>query len=389
MALSYLVASAGALVALLLTQRAALPASWLIGGGLSIGTGIWGLHYIDIVAMRMPASAYYEPATVLASYLVAFLFGVVSLWLGRRHREDDPRRPWWSLWLGGAVMGLAIVGQHYTGMASVRFSPGPDDRPREWWRAIPSDELPEAVLLSTLSILGLALGAASADRRRGARALVSQRLLAAQERERRRIARGLHEDIGQTLTALRLNLQRLSPAEQETPIVADSVALVDDALARVRALSVELRPSVLDDLGLTAAVEWYARRSAERAGYAVTVESALGASRLPEWIETAGFRIVREALTNIARHGRAPNVRIALERSARHVELTVADDGGGFDVAAATARAEAGESLGLLDMREAVTLAGGTLTLTSAPGRGTTIRVRFPAPRRAVPARLP
>jgi signal transduction histidine kinase len=243
------------------------------------------------------------------------------------------------------------------------------------------------VLLSTLAILGFALGAANADRRRSARALVSQRLLAAQERERRRIARVLHEDLGQTLTALRLNLQRLSPAEHETPIVADSVALVDDALARVRALSVELRPSVLDDLGLAAAVEWYARRSAERAGYAVTLDIRLGPSRLPEWVETAGFRILQEALTNIARHGRAGHVRIALARSSRHVELTVADDGGGFDVLAATARAEAGESLGLLGMREAATLAGGTLTLTSTPGRGTTVSARLPVAPRAAATR--
>jgi signal transduction histidine kinase len=209
-------------------------------------------------------------------------------------------------------------------------------------------------------------------------ALVSRRLLAAQESERRRIARVLHEEVGQLLTAVRLNLQRTIPDRGNTAVVKDSIGLVDEALKYVRDLSVELRPIVLDDLGLADAVSWYANRQAERAGYDVVVDQELGEGRLPEPIETAGFRIVQQALTNIARHAAAKHVRINLSRQPGRVELSVADDGVGFDVRDARTRSQAGESLGLVDMTELAHMAGGVLTVTSAEGKGSTVRVQFP-----------
>ena len=209
-------------------------------------------------------------------------------------------------------------------------------------------------------------------------ALASRRLLAAQETERRRIARVLHDDVGQLLTALRLNLQRAVPDRGDDAVVRDSIGLVDQALKYVRDLSVELRPVVLDDLGLADAVSWYANRQADRAGYDVVVDQDLGEGRLPEPIETAGFRIVQQALTNIARHADAKHVRISLNREPGRIELSVADDGIGFDVRDARTRSQSGESLGLVDMTELAHMAGGVLTVTSAEGKGSTIRVQFP-----------
>ena len=210
-------------------------------------------------------------------------------------------------------------------------------------------------------------------------ALVSRRLLAAEESERRRIARVLHEDVGQLLTALRLNLQRLAqPDRQDRSVVRDSIGLVDETLTHVRALSVDLRPSVLDDLGLGEAVAWYANRHAERAGYVVVVEQTLGEGRLPETVETAGFRIVQQALTNIARHAKAKNVQITLRRDLRSVEISVVDDGIGFDVPKEEGRSRAGGSLGLVHMTELAHMTGGVLTITSTEGRGSTVRVQFP-----------
>jgi signal transduction histidine kinase len=377
MLLSFVVAFAGSLLALQLTQPRTLHTLWLIGGGIAIGAGISGLHYTDMAAMRMAAVVQYSPALVIASIVIACVFGLLSLWFGRRHRRDDPAQPRRVLLVSGVIMGLAIVGQHYTGMSAAHFFPGPDMRVAARGHILPQEDLPRTVVISTFAILMVALIAASSARRRSAHALLSQRILEAREDERRRIARGLHEDLGQTLTALRLNLQRLSPRD-DASLVAESVSLVDDSLARVRALSVELRPSVLDDLGLGAAVEWYAKRSAERVGYTVVVDNGLDAARLPESIETAGFRIIQQALTNIARHANARRVWITLARDPHELELTVNDDGAGFDVAAARARAEAGESLGLLDMREMASLAGGTLSLISSVGRGATVRARFP-----------
>jgi signal transduction histidine kinase len=210
--------------------------------------------------------------------------------------------------------------------------------------------------------------------------LVSRRLLTAEETERRRIARILHEDVGQLLTAVRLNLQRLTSTDRggDDPVVRDSIGLIDETVTRVRELSGELRPTVLDDLGLGEAIEWYAGRQAARAGYSVVVDESLGETRLPEPVETAGFRIVQQALTNIARHARAKNVHIEMLRDPRSVEIVVVDDGIGFDVGDARMRALAGESLGLVHMLELAYMAGGILIITSARGSGTTVRVSFP-----------
>jgi signal transduction histidine kinase len=209
-------------------------------------------------------------------------------------------------------------------------------------------------------------------------ALVSRRLLSAQETERRRIARVLHEDVGQLLTAVRLNLQRLVPEQANDAVVSDTIRLVDVTLKEVRALSGDLLPTYLDDLGLGPAVALVASRQGERADHAVVVEQSLGDERLPEPIETAAFRIVRHALTNIARHARAKNVHIAMRRDPETVEIVIADDGVGFDVPTAKARSQAGESLGLVEMTEIAYMAGALLTLTSTEGKGTTVRAQFP-----------
>jgi signal transduction histidine kinase len=209
-------------------------------------------------------------------------------------------------------------------------------------------------------------------------ALVSRRLLSAQETERRRIARVLHEDVGQLLTAVRLNLQRLMPEHANDAVISDTIRLVDLTLKEVRVLSGDLMPTYLDDLGLGAAVALVANRQGERADHAIVVEQSLGDERLPEPIETAAFRIVRHALTNIARHARAKNVHIAMRRAPQSVELVIADDGIGFDVPAAKARSQAGESLGLVEMAEIAYMAGALLTLSSTEGKGTTVRAQFP-----------
>jgi NO-binding membrane sensor protein with MHYT domain/two-component sensor histidine kinase len=376
---SFLTATVGSLFALWLTQRPNLSRNAVVAGGISIGAAISGLHYMDMAAMRMPAMIRYSSRLVFASIIVAIVFGLLSLDIGRRYHRDDPRRSRLGQWIAAAIMGIAISGMHYTGMAAANFYNGPE--PTHWFNgpSFPAQDLPAAVLLSTLLILAIALGGVAIDRREAARSLISRRLLGAQESERRRIATVLHEDVGQLLTALRLNLQRFTPGGRvDSSVVGDSLALVDQALKRVRALSVELRPSVLDDLGLAAAVTWYANRLAERAGYAVLVEHDLGNARFPEAVETAAFRITQQALTNIARHAQAKNVHVALRSSSRAVELTVSDDGIGFDVRDAQMRSRIGESLGLVDMAEQAKLAGGTLTVTSGKRKGSAVRVRLP-----------
>jgi PAS domain S-box-containing protein len=217
---------------------------------------------------------------------------------------------------------------------------------------------------------------------------LSRQLLEVQETERRHLARELHDEIGQTLTALKLNLEgigRAWPAGQLPPALEDSLAVVDQAISEVRNLSLDLRPSLLDDLGLVPALRWYVERQAQRGGFTTRLDAGLQ-ERLPPPLETACFRLVQEALTNVMRHAAARHVEVLLWRDGGVVELVVRDDGAGFDVAEARQRAAGGASLGLLGMQERVQLLGGTIEVHSAPGHGTQIRAHFPAPAEGAPS---
>ena len=199
---------------------------------------------------------------------------------------------------------------------------------------------------------------------------LSRRLIEAQEAERRAVARELHDDFGQVLTALKLNLQRNGRDDPE------SVALVDGALARMRDLAQDLRPPLLDEVGLAASLGWYVEREATRAGLAYRLHLTPLPERPPIAVEMTCFRVAQEALTNVIRHAKAHTVDVELSPLEDAVLLVIRDDGQGFAVPAARRRAVQGMSQGLTSMQERVALAGGTLEMESTPGAGTTIRAR-------------
>jgi len=201
---------------------------------------------------------------------------------------------------------------------------------------------------------------------------LSRRLIQAQEAERRAVARELHDDFGQVLTALRLNLQRTGRDD------AESIALVDGAISRMRELAQDLRPPLLDEYGLEASLRWYVEREAKRAGLACRLALAPLAQRPPAAVETTCFRVAQEALTNVIRHAQAHVVDVELSQANGTLQLVVRDDGRAFDVPAARMHAAHGGSQGLLSMQERVTLAGGDLEIDSAAGRGTSVRARLP-----------
>lgn len=185
-----------------------------------------------------------------------------------------------------------------------------------------------------------------------------------QEDERRSLARELHDELGQLLTALIHRLERAHGIEVE------SVTLAREALGRVRELARLLRPPVLDDLGLPAALNWLARQAREHAGLEVKTRTPPGFGRLDADVETLVYRIAQEALTNVIRHAGACRAGIELTRLGNRLELSVRDDGRGFDPAAA---ARVSQGTGLDGMRERVALFGGSLAVRSAPGQGTHI----------------
>ncbi|MGE5263870.1 MAG: ATP-binding protein [Acidobacteriota bacterium] len=210
---------------------------------------------------------------------------------------------------------------------------------------------------------------------------LAEHTIDSQEKERRFLARELHDEIGQVLTAVKTNLQALQLSDIPRALAQrldESIGVVERALGQISDLSVDLRPSLLDDFGLVPALEWYARRQAQRSGFQVTFLATPEEMRLPPSLETTCFRVAQAALTNVARHARAKQVRIELRRTEAELLLVVRDDGVGFDVARALERTAHNENFGLLAMQERVRLVAGEIEFESAPRCGTQVRAHFP-----------
>ena len=202
-----------------------------------------------------------------------------------------------------------------------------------------------------------------------------RQVVEAQELERTRLARELHDETGQALTSILLGLKEVEQAvegEQGRAAVASLRELVVSTLQDVRRLAVELRPSALDDFGLVTAIERLADTYRQQAGVDVDLEASIGEERLPPEVETALYRIVQEALTNVSKHAGASRISIVVRRKGNSAAVVVEDDGRGFDAHARS------DGLGLPGMRERVALLGGRLIVESSSGSGTTLAVEVP-----------
>jgi two-component system, NarL family, sensor kinase len=213
---------------------------------------------------------------------------------------------------------------------------------------------------------------------------VSRGVLRAQEAERGRLSRELHDGVGQSLTALKMELDMLAQsAAHETSALASRLrelgGLADQSLQEVRQISHQLRPQMLDDLGLAPTLRWFTRAFERRTGIAVELaQSGCEEERLHPDLESLVYRIVQEALTNTAKHAQAPSARIDLRRAGGRLRLTVEDRGRGFDVAAALDGAAEDRGFGLRGMRDRVQLFGGTLSVRSSAEAGTAVEVDVP-----------
>lgn len=207
---------------------------------------------------------------------------------------------------------------------------------------------------------------------------LSRRLLEVQEAERGRLARDLHDDVGQALTALKIQLESLARADGAiAPRVQECVETTRHTLERVRQLSLSLRPLQLDDLGLVAALRSHLDRQASIGGLTPHFAAAEAPHGVPADVETACFRVAQEAINNVLRHAQAQNLWLRLFTAGGRLALSVRDDGRGFELDAARRRGAAGASLGLVGMEERVALAGGTLDLRSSSGQGTVLLATF------------
>ena len=213
---------------------------------------------------------------------------------------------------------------------------------------------------------------------------LSKRIIGVQEEERRNVSRELHDDIGQSLAALKIGLHRLARRSDNAhqTLFAECIALADDTLGKLRDLSHQLRPPQLDQLGLADALQWLAERQRSTTGLDIRCQFAGLDHRLPVELENACYRIAQEALNNATRHAAAKSIRIRIrvERGDGALRLTIRDEGSGFDIDSARDKALKTGSLGLISMEERAQLAGGRIEITTAPGAGTTVQATFALP---------
>jgi len=273
--------------------------------------------------------------------------------LERQRRQIDRKHSELPVYLGRMLAITLLLGLIVSGVSIYRIHGLERRTEREWRRAEQAEQ----------------------ELRR-----LSQQLVQTQEAERKSISRELHDEVGQMLTALRVelgNLERLRGASEGEfgRKLEETRRLSEEALRAVRDLAMGLRPSMLDDLGLAPAVEWQAREFSRRFGVPVSVELDGRLENLPDLHRTCVYRVVQEALTNCARHARATEIRITIHGGRDSIAMTIQDNGLGFDPAEAS-----GRGLGLLGIQERVRELGGRVTVLSQPGRGTLLSAEVPLP---------
>jgi two-component system sensor histidine kinase UhpB len=212
---------------------------------------------------------------------------------------------------------------------------------------------------------------------------LSEHAINALEEERQQIALTLHDDTGQSLSLLIINLESLEaqlPTDEEVLLakIGETRQLAQDALSNLRQIVYGLRPSILDDLGLIPAIRWYARSNLEKAGILVEISANGEVALLPSQLNSTLFRITQEAINNILRHSHAQNVKISLAHQEENIVLEVADDGQGFDPNSVKEEALQLHHIGILGMQERAELVGGRTKLFSEPGSGTRIVISVP-----------
>jgi signal transduction histidine kinase len=205
---------------------------------------------------------------------------------------------------------------------------------------------------------------------------LSEQLMQSTEQERTRMSREIHDQLGQLLTAIKMELRTVERlidrnGEKARERIGETIGLVDETVKTVRRIAADLRPGILDDFGLSAAIEWQLQQFQDRTGIATSMDGEVDEGRISRDMATAGFRILQEALTNVARHAEATQVRVRLGTEDNMFTLRITDNGKGL-------RPEPRKSLGLLGMRERARQLGGSVAIENAPDGGVTVLLKTP-----------
>ncbi|HVU94212.1 MAG TPA: PAS domain S-box protein [Puia sp.] len=330
-------------------------------------------------------------AESLFGYTAAEVIGKLATDLMRPQITDDVREPirreleehgFWK----GEIVYLDQAGDKHTILQSVSNVHGPDGKPDGYvivgrdvthWKQV-EDQLRQfnTLLETQVKEKTTEISQSNADLRS-----LASHLQDIREEERAAMAREVHDELGQQLTGLKMDLaliaKRLPTAGMDWLIekTQQTIALLDTTIHTVRKIATELRPSILDDLGLVAAIDWQAQEFMKRSGIDTVFQSDLATLDLTPSVSIGLFRICQESLTNIARHAGAHNVEITLKKNDGRLELSISDDGRGID---AQRQSSNGKTLGLLGMKERALMMGGALTIDSSPGKGLRLSVTLP-----------
>lgn len=375
---------------------------------LMIPLGLEAVWVFGLVNLRgeVPPASLYGVVDVWTRYSLAIPASILAA-LGLIAQQRAFRRVGLvrfgqdALWAAVAFAWYGLIGQVFTRATSLPPSNVINEGLFLRWFGFPV-QLLRATLAGAASVYVIRflrafqveteqkIAALQADRlkesqqREALRGELFRRVVAAQESERQRIARDLHDETGQALTAIGLGLRGLESRMAHDPEKAaitlhELQTLAADSLKELQRLMGDLRPSHIDDLGLAAALRWYAAKVEERAPIKIKVEITGTEQPLADAARICTFRIVQEALNNVIRHAEARSVHIALDYAERGVHLSVRDDGCGFNVDRLRRTASSGrQPLGLAGMQERAALLGGLVTIRSQPGEGTLIEATLP-----------
>jgi signal transduction histidine kinase len=349
----------------------------IVGSILLGGWAVSGLHFVSMAAIVRPAPQSHFSPFVIGAVLLAIAVSLAAIALAFRFPDAGPRRRL-RKHASSILRGTVNPVMHYSAMAGVTFGSGE------------GADLSHAVGIGSLGILGICivpvmilivgLITSLADRLQNQGMLLrrfSRQLVEVQETERRRLARELHDEIGQALTAAKINLQSgiASAGAAVSARLHDTIAILDRLLGQVRQISLDLRPSMLDDLGLVPALRSLLNDQGRRAAIAVDFSGENIPGHIDPEIQTACFRIAQEAITNALRHARATQIWVRLRGDDGELRLLIRDNGIGFEVESAPAQTV---GLGLIGIKERADLLGGRTEIVSSPNQGTTIEVFLP-----------
>ena len=393
---SLLIAVTASWFALWVASRETLSRRRLTAAGFIMGFAIVSMHYVGMAAMRMQPPINYQPALVALSIAIAIAASLLALWRAFKQRDHTIVSAFWTRAGSAVVMGLAIVGMHYTGMAAARFDPGsvctvspPVLHPYALAAAVGASTL--LFLLATLLVSAYddyraAFLQTRVEQASGEVARLTARLVAIHDEERRNLAAELHDVIGQDLAAANTDLALVMgqmPSAAPSALserLEDASALVKRSIEALRSVMVQLHPPGLDELGIAAALRSHGAAFESRTGIPVSVDVDEALPRPSQPVSDALLRIYLEALSNVSKHADASDVRTLLERRGTQIVMSISDAGRGFDARRPVTRGDK-SGWGLMIMQERARSIAADLRVESAPGAGTRIELRMPEER--------